>query len=79
MLAVMSAIKAHVVKGMIVLDEPVELPEGAAAEVFLLVDDEPSPAERTELERAIDEGAEDFARGDFVDAREFALRLAAKP
>ncbi len=64
---------------MIVLDEPVELPEGAAAEVFLLVDDEPSPAERAELEHAIEEGAEDFERGDFVDAREFALRLAAKP
>ncbi len=37
-----------------------------------------SAEERAELEAAIEEGAEDFKRGEFDNAREFALRLAAE-
>ncbi len=74
MLESMTTLTAHVKNGQLVLDEPVELHEGATAVVHLLDEDE-----RAELERAIEEGAEDFERGDFSDAREFAMRLAAKP
>jgi hypothetical protein len=45
----MKAVSAHVQNGQIVLDEPVELPDGAAVE--------------------------EFARGDYEDARAFADKL----
>ena len=73
----MKAVRAHVLNGQIVLDEPVELPEGMAVEVLLAEAAELTAEERVELEAAVDEGAEDFERGDFEDARAFALRLAA--
>lgn len=73
----MSALKAHVVNGQIILDEPAELAEGAELLVFP-VGGEMSDDERAELERAIEEGIEDFERGDFEDARELGLRLLAK-
>jgi hypothetical protein len=72
----MSALKAHIVNGQIVLDEPAELAEGAELLVFPVT--EMSDDERAELERAIEEGIEDFERGDFEDARELGLRLLAK-
>lgn len=73
----MSALKAHYVNGQVVFDEPAELAEGAELLVFPVAG-EMSDEERADLERAIEEGAEDFERGDFEDAHEFALRLAAK-
>ncbi len=73
----MGALKARVVNGQIILDEPVQLAEGAELLVFPVAD-AMSDDERAELERAIEEGIEDFERGDFEDAREFGLRLAAK-
>ncbi len=73
----MKAVRAHVLKGQIVLDDPIELPEGMVVQVLLADPDELTAEERAELEAAIDEGADDFERGDFEDARAFALRLAA--
>ena len=43
------ALKAHVKSGQLVLDEPIELREGAVAVVHLLDDDE-SIDERAEIE-----------------------------
>lgn len=74
----MNALKAHVKNGQIVLDEPASFAEGAELLVFP-VTDRMTAEERAALERAVEEGAEDFDRGDFEDAREFALRLAAGP
>ena len=63
----MNALKAHVVNGQIVLDEPVDLPEGAVAEVRLLQRDEESAEERAAIEAAIDESLDEFEAGQFVD------------
>ena len=71
------ALRAHVLNGQIVLDDPIELSEGMAVEVLLADPDEPTAEERARIEAAVDEGVEDFERGDFEDARAFALRLAA--
>jgi len=71
------AVRAHVQNGQIVLDDPIELPEGMAVEVLLGDPDELTAEERARIEAAVEEGAEDFERGDFEDARAFALRLAA--
>ena len=74
-----NALKAHVKNGRIIVDQPTDLPEGT--ELYLVPaepEDDMTAEERAELEAAIEEGAEDFERGDFDNAREFALRLAAK-
>ena len=72
----MDGLKAHVVNGQIVLDEPVELADGAELLVFPIVG-EMSDEERAELEHAIDEAEKDFEQGEFEDARQFGIRLLA--
>jgi hypothetical protein len=75
---IVKALKAHIHNGQIVLDEPVELPEGVAVEVLLPENDELTAEERVELEAALEESAAQFARGEFEDAHAFAHRLVAK-
>lgn len=72
------AIRAHVQNGQIVLDEPIELPEGVAVEVLLPDHDELTAQERGELEVAVEASAAEFKRGEFEDAHAFALRLVSK-
>lgn len=74
----MKALRAHVRNGKIVLDEPTDLPEGAVVEVLLPESGSLTAKERAELEAEIEASAEEFERGDFVDAHAFALKLAAK-
>lgn len=74
----MKALRAHVHNGKIVLDEPVELPEGVAVEVLLPDNDDLTAEERRELDAALEESAAQFARGEFEDAHAFACRLVAK-
>jgi hypothetical protein len=72
----MLALKAHVENGRIVVDEPVNLPDGT--ELRVLIEQTgamPSGTEREELARAL----EAFEPGDFENAEAFATRLAAKP
>ncbi|MDQ3301248.1 MAG: hypothetical protein M3619_32100 [Myxococcota bacterium] len=75
----MKALRAHIHNGQIVLDEPVELPEGVAVEVLLPEHDELTATERRELEAELDASAAQFARGEIEDAHAFAQRLVAKP
>jgi len=73
----MQPLKAHVHNGRLVLDEPTDLPEGTEVEL-MPVDDDFDPAERARLLQAIEEGAEDFERGDHMDGFEFVARLRAR-
>src|SRR5450432_2856896 len=80
----MQPLKAHVHNGRLLLDEPTDLPEGEEVELVPLdevlarggdyLDDE----ERAALHRSIEEGIEDFERGDTEDALEFLARLKAR-
>ena len=80
----MQPLKAHVHNGRLVLDEPTDLPEGEVVELVPLdevlanggdyLDDE----ERAALHRSIEQGFEDFERGDTEDAFEFLARLRAR-
>ncbi|MBK8995575.1 MAG: hypothetical protein IPM35_07495 [Myxococcales bacterium] len=77
----MQALKAHVVNGQIVFDEPAELPEGA--EVAVLVrsadpGDEMDDQERAELLKSIDEGLADVDAGDVIDFDEYLASLRAR-
>lgn len=74
----MKAVSAHVHNGQIVLDDPVDLPEGATVEVLLPDHDELTTEDRADLKAALDESAAEFERGEIEDARAFALRLLAK-
>ena len=73
----MQPLKAHVHNGRLVLDEPTDLPEGTEVEL-MPVDDDFDPEERARLLQAIEEGAEDFERGDHMDGFEFVTQLRAR-
>lgn len=78
----MTAIRAHIENGAVVLDEPVDLPDGTPVTVNVSQSPEAfaemDPAERAELEAAIEEGYADFEKGDYVDGIEFAKNLLAR-
>ena len=74
----MKSVRAHVQNGQIVFDEPVELQEGADVKVVMADPDELTADEHAELERALDESTAQFERGEFEDARTFALGLLAR-
>ena len=74
----MKALRAHIHNGQIVLDEPVELPEGVAVEVLLPDNDDLTAEERVQLDAALEESAAQFSRGEYEDAHAFASRLVAK-
>ncbi len=64
--------------GQIVLDEHVQLPEGAVVEVLLPEHSDLTSDEREALDAALEESVAEFARGEVEDAHAFARRLVAK-
>jgi hypothetical protein len=80
----MQSLKAHVHNGRLLLDEPTDLPEGEVIELVPVDDvlasggDHLDTEERAALHRSIDEGIEDFERGDTEDAFDFLARLKAR-
>jgi hypothetical protein len=74
----MRVLKARVRGGRLVLDEPTDLPEGSEVELLVMPEDELDPEERTRLLEAIEEGARDIERGDYVDGAEFIAQLRAR-
>lgn len=65
---------AVVKNGRLVLDEPTDLPEGSEVSL-VVVEDEFEAEEKARLLQAIEEGIEDYEKGDTVDAMEFANEL----
>ena len=76
-LVAMQPFKAVVKNGRLMVDEPTELPEGTEIEL-LPVDDDFDPQERARLLQAIDEGIEDFERGDHVDGFDFIAQMRSR-
>lgn len=77
----MNALKAHVKNGQIVLDEPVELPEGAEADVLVHVadpHDQMDEQERAELLQAIDEGLADVDAGEVYELKQVIASLGTR-
>ncbi|HEY5955327.1 MAG TPA: hypothetical protein VIV60_02190 [Polyangiaceae bacterium] len=77
----MLPVKAHVEQGRLKLDEPTNLPEGEVVELVPLAEvlarggDTLDDDERAALHQSIEEGFEDFEKGDTEDAFEFLARL----
>jgi hypothetical protein len=67
--------RGHVKNGGIVLDEPLDLPEGTEVEIAAADDDEMSADERAEIESAIDESLQQMSRGEGIPAEEVLRRL----
>jgi hypothetical protein len=73
----MQPLKAVVKNGRLVVDEPTALPEGTEIEL-VAVDDDFDAEERARLLATLDEGIEDFERGDHMDGFEFVAQMRAK-
>jgi hypothetical protein len=73
----MPPLKAIVKNGRLVVDEPTALPEGTEIEL-VPVDDDFDPEERARLLAAIDDGIQDFERGDHMDGFDFIAQMRAK-
>jgi hypothetical protein len=80
MLGVMNALKAHVLNGRIVVDEPVDLPDGTELDVFLYdtEGDDLDDDERAALHAALDEGIADADAGRVVEASVVLAELKAR-
>jgi hypothetical protein len=74
-----SAIKAHVKNGRLVVDEPTSLPEGAEVKLWIVEGDDLDDDERARLHDAIRDGIEDAKSGRTDDADEFLRELRSRP
>jgi len=74
----MATLRGHVEGGRIIVDEPMDLPDGTEVEIAVAGEDEMTPAERAELESSIDRGLEEAARGEGSPAEEVLRRLRAR-
>jgi len=75
--ASVTALKAHVMNGRIVVDEPVDLPDGAEIHVYLYdaAADAMSHEERAALERALERSLAQADTGDLIDAEDVLAEL----
>ena len=67
-----TALKAHVVNGKIVVDKPVDLPDGSEVRVYLndAAADGIGADERTALEQRLDRSLKQADAGNLIDADE---------
>jgi hypothetical protein len=72
----MHALRARVVNGRYVIDEPADLPEGAEVDL-VVVRNRLTVEERAELVQAIEEAEQDIDAGRVVDEAEVWARLKA--
>ena len=72
-----TALKAHVVNGRIVVDEPVDLPDGVEVRVYLYdaSADAMGPEERAGLERALARSIAQADAGELIDTDEVLAEL----
>lgn len=71
----MQALKARVVNGRYVIDEPAQLPEGAAVELVVVAGDELTEKDRAALHASLDRALDDEDAGRFVDGHQFMTEV----
>ena len=69
--------KIQVKNGRLALDEPTDLPDGAEVQI-LVVDDELTSEERTELHASLDRALEDSDAGRGMEVWEYLERYRAE-
>ena len=72
-----TALKAHVLNGRIVVDETVDLPDGAEVRVYLydVSTESMSADERAALDRSIERGVAQADAGELIDADDVVAEL----
>jgi hypothetical protein len=73
----MHPLKARVHNGLLVLDEPTDLPEGEVVYLRPVDDDDMTDDERAALHESIRESLEQMDRGQLIDADDALARLRA--
>ena len=73
----MQALKARVVNGRYVIDEPAHLPEGAEVELVVVAADELTEKDRAALHASIDRALDDEDASRFVDGHQFLAEVDA--
>ena len=78
---IVNALKAHVVNGRIVVDEPVDLPEGAELRLYLYdaAADSMTAEERAALDRALERSLVQADAGELIEADEVLAELELRP
>ncbi len=73
----MTALKAHVLNGRIVVDEAVDLPDGSELRVYLydVAADSMSDEERAALDRSLERGLAQADAGEMFEADEVLAEL----
>lgn len=74
----MRSLKARVVNGRLIMDEPCDLPEGTELDLVVADDeegDEMDDAERAALEASIERGLEEAKAGKLIPAEEVLKKL----
>jgi hypothetical protein len=76
-----NALKAHVRDGRIIVDEPVDLPDGAELRLYLydVAADSMSVEEQNALDRALDRSLAQADAGNLVEADEVLAELQQRP
>jgi len=75
----MTAVKALVKNGRLILDEPTDLPEGSVVPLEIAEDwDDLDDEERAALHESIREGFEDAKAGRTIDAEQWAAELRSR-
>lgn len=75
--SIMASLKAIVKNGRLKVDEPTDLPDGTESDL-VPVDTEFDPEERAQFFQAIEDGAEDFERGQHMDGFEFIATMRTR-
>lgn len=72
------AVKARVVNGRLVVDEPTDLPEGTELELVSVDDADLDDEDRAEVQRLIQKGLAAVDAGDEVDFDEYIAAVRAR-
>ena len=73
----MQALKARVVNGRYVIDEPALLPEGAEVELVVVAGDELTEKDRAALYASLDRALDDEDAGRFINSNDFLAEVDA--
>lgn len=71
----MAILRGRIERGRIVVDEPVDLPDGTEVEIAVADSDEMTAEERSELDASIERGMAQAARGEGSSVDEVLRRL----
>jgi hypothetical protein len=73
----MAILRGRIESGRIVVDEPIDLPDGTEVEIAVAEGDDMSPEERAELDASIERGMAQAEHGEGISAEEMLRRLRA--